>query len=135
MPSDEVLSGFDLPNDQIAGSYDLVIIGEKGKLLFNRGRTEWLTSPASLLEDFEAPEPTLPRVPNEDAEWLAACEGGPPSLSNFDYSARSPSSSCSATWRSGSAGRSSGTARTSRPPTAPEADELIRREYRKGWEV
>ena len=62
------------------------MIGDRGKLLFQRGRTDWLTSPASLLADFDAPEPTLPRVPNEDAEWLAACAGGPPALSHFDYS-------------------------------------------------
>lgn len=135
MPSAEVFEGFDLPIDQIAGRYDLVVIGEKGKMLFNRGRPEWLTSPSSLVEDFEAPEPTLPRVPNEDAEWLAACAGGPPSQGAFDYSARLTEFVLlgNLAVRLGRPIEWDGP--NLRATNCPEADELIRREYRKGWEV
>jgi predicted dehydrogenase len=126
-PPDDVLEGED-PN-----RFGCILVGEKGKLYFNRGRNRWVTKPASLREDFEMPEPTLPRVPNEDAEWVAACKGGPAALSNFSY-----------------AGPFSETVllgvvaiRTGQPlkwdaknltcPGTPEADQYIRREYRQGW--
>lgn len=135
MPPDEALSGFDLSNEEIARRFDLVMIGDKGKLLFSRGRTEWLTAPGELLEGFEAPEPTIPRVPNEDAEWLEACKGGPPALSNFDYSGPLTEFVLLGNLAIRLGRPLSWDSTNLRCPDAPEADALIRREYRKGWEA
>src|SRR5690606_32431806 len=60
------------PRDLLEGEdpsrWDVLLIGEKGKMLFNRGNTQWRLFPETLAADFEPPEPTLPRVPNEDVE-------------------------------------------------------------------
>jgi predicted dehydrogenase len=135
MPPDEALSGFDLPREEIARRFDLVMIGDRGKLLFSRGRTEWLTAPGELLEEFEAPEPTIPRVANEDAEWLEACKGGPAALSNFDYSGPLTEFVLLGNLAIRLGRPLSWDSEAMRCPDAPEADPLIRREYREGWEA
>jgi hypothetical protein len=135
MPPDEALSGFDLPREEIARRFDLVMIGDRGKLLFSRGRTEWLTAPGELLEEFEAPEPTIPRVANEDAEWIEACKGGPAALSNFDYSGPLTEFVLLGNLAIRLGRPLSWDSEAMRCPDAPEADPLIRREYREGWEA
>ena len=63
--------------------FDLVMIGEKGKMFFKRSSTDWVITPEALGAEFKAPDRTIPRVESEDAEWLAACKGGPAALSDF----------------------------------------------------
>ena len=85
MPSPDVFEG--TGRDPNWGKkYDLIMIGEKGKFVFNRRSERWKTFPETLLEEFQAPEKTIHRVENEDAEWLAAIKGGPVAASSFDYS-------------------------------------------------
>jgi hypothetical protein len=43
--------------------------------------------PAERFADFRKPEPSLPRSPGHHAEWIRACKGGEPAMSNFDYAA------------------------------------------------
>jgi len=135
MPSAEVLSGIDLPKDQIARRFDLVMIGEKGKFFFQRGNTKWITAPQSLVKDIGDPPTTLPRVKNEDVEWLAACKGGPAALSNFENSG--PFSEVvllgNLAIRLGRPIEWDGP--NMRATNAAEADALIRPVYRKGWEL
>jgi predicted dehydrogenase len=135
MPSEDILSGIDLPQDQVAKRFDLVLIGEKGKFFFQRGNTNWITSPRSLLKDIGDPPTSLPRVKNEDVEWLSACKGGPPALSNFENSG--PFTEVvllgNLAIRLGHPIEWDGP--NMKATNAPEADALIRPEYRKGWEL
>ncbi|MCS7044913.1 MAG: gfo/Idh/MocA family oxidoreductase, partial [Gemmataceae bacterium] len=42
--------------------------------------------PRADFANYQPPAPTLPRSPGHHAEWLRACKGGPPAMSNFpDY--------------------------------------------------
>ncbi len=70
-PNEGVLSGVDF---QQFGS---VIIGEKAKLFFNRGRNSWVLWPSTVADGFEMPEPSIPRAANQNnyQEWLDAIEG------------------------------------------------------------
>lgn len=135
MPPEDVLSGIELPKDQVAKKFDLVMIGEKGKFFFNRGNTNWVTTPQSLLKDIGDPPTTLPRVKNEDVEWLDACKGGPPALSNFENSG--PFSEVvllgNLAIRLGRSIDWDGP--NLRATNAPEADPLIHPAYCKGWEL
>jgi predicted dehydrogenase len=135
MPAEEVLAGSGIPDDQLAKRFDLVMVGEKGKFFFRRSRTDWVTSPASLLADFDPPPQTIPRVENEDAEWIAACRGGPAALSNFAQAG--PFSEMillgNLAIRTGEKLQWDGP--KMKATNCPAADQYIRREYRKGWEL
>jgi predicted dehydrogenase len=125
------------PEDVLAGeaptTWDVVLVGEKGKMYFNRGNTNWVVTPKAIVEDFAAPEKTLPRVPNEDVEWQTACKGGPAALSNFGYSGPFTEMVLlgNAAIRTGK--KLLWDAENLKFQNAPEADQYLRREYRKGW--
>ncbi len=135
MPAGDVLSGIDMPKDQIAKRFDLVMIGDKGKFFFQRANTRWVTAPQTLLSDVGDPPVSIPRVANEDVEWLAAIKGGPAALSNFENSG--PFSEVvllgNLAIRLGRPIEWDGP--NMRATNAPEADALIRPVYRKGWEL
>jgi hypothetical protein len=86
-------------------------VGDLGLMLFQRGNTNWIVTPSSRLEALADLPRTIPRVANEDAEWIEACKGGPKALSSFDYSGPLTEMVCWETWLSGSENRSNGTLR------------------------
>jgi len=68
-PSSEVLDG------ESFRDYGSVVIGEKGKLFFNRSKG-WTTKPGNLKDDFKAPEKRIHRAGGDNyAEWLDAVAG------------------------------------------------------------
>ncbi|MEM6917225.1 MAG: Gfo/Idh/MocA family oxidoreductase, partial [Verrucomicrobiota bacterium] len=81
-PSEEILEGV---NYKVYGS---VLIGEKGKLFFDRKNDNWLVKPSHLLDGFEFPEPSIPRAAGDNnyQEWLDAINGKVErGESDFDY--------------------------------------------------
>lgn len=78
-PSSEVLDGMDFEK------FGSVIIGEEGKLFFNRSRPDWQLRTGSRIENFTWPEETLPRAGGENyGEWHDAIVGKIPRCqSNF----------------------------------------------------
>ncbi len=68
-----------------AGRWDLIMVGDKGMMLFNRARNDWIVTPSNLSDTFAKTPLTIPRVANEDAEWIDAIRGGNKPLSSFDY--------------------------------------------------
>ncbi|GMW03484.1 MAG: dehydrogenase [Candidatus Hydrogenedentota bacterium] len=73
-----------LGDNEMNGSF---LVGEKGIITQGEyGGNPRLVPDAKMLE-YKKPDPTLPRVPNEDhyQNWLQACKGGEPSCSNFSY--------------------------------------------------
>jgi len=64
-----------------------LFVGTKGKLL----APDWHADKFQLLPEkdwagFEGPKQTIPRSPGHYEEWIAACKGAAPALSNFSYS-------------------------------------------------
>ncbi len=84
-PSKAVVEQDGIPHRRIR-EFGTVLVGTKGKMFFNRGKTNWIVTPNERLEQFANTPKTIRRVPNEDAEWVEACKGGPAALSAFDYS-------------------------------------------------
>ncbi len=74
-----------LMGEQFSGSGSLTV-GSKGTLFSgdDYGATNKLL-PTDRFKDFKDPEPTLPRSRGHFREWVEACKGGKPALSNFDY--------------------------------------------------
>jgi predicted dehydrogenase len=135
MPTADVLSESGMTSKEVAGKFDLVMVGEKGKMFFNRSNLNWLITPVSVLEDFKAPEPSIPRVANEDAEWIEACKGGSPALSRFENAGPFTETVLLGNlairldepveW-DGPAMKAVG---------CPRADRYIHRSYRRGWKL
>jgi hypothetical protein len=78
---------------------------------------------------------TIRRVPNEDAEWIEACKGGPKALSSFDYSGPLTEMVLLGNLAVRLGKPIQWDAQSLKATNAPEADQLIRRSYRKGWEL
>jgi predicted dehydrogenase len=69
------------PPEQM-GANGQLFIGDRGKIL-NHGGYRLL--PERRAKDFGAPPKKLARSSGHYAEWIAACKGGPPGGSNFDW--------------------------------------------------
>ena len=134
MPEESVFEGT-IVNSQNAKKFDLIIIGEKGKFLFNRNSTKWKTSPEGLLDNVN-PEKTIPRVKNEDQELVDAIRGvGSEPLSGFAYSGPFTETVLLGNLAVRLGKRIAWDGVNLKATNAPEAEELIKRPYRKGWEV
>jgi hypothetical protein len=110
-----------------------VFIGDKGMLLADYSKHQLL--PEKDFADVTLPEPTLPRGANHYAEWIAACKGGKPCLADFTYSGwlTEMNHLGNVAYRVGK--KLTWDAAKMQATNAKEADQFIRREYRKGWEL
>ena len=115
--------------------WDLLMVGDAGILLFNRGSTEWIVNPAKQAEKFADVPRSIARVDNEDVEWIQACRGGPKALSSFDYSGPFTEMVLLGNLAVRLGRKIDWNSKTLKATNAPEADELIRSEYRKGWSL
>ena len=77
----------------------------------------------------------MPRTSSHHAEWLAACKGGRPTLADFQYAGWLTEANHlgNVAYRLGR--KLEWDAANLRAANAREADRLIRREYRRGWEL
>lgn len=132
-PSSEVLDG--RPFDR----YGCVVIGENGKMFFNRGRNTWVINPSSTLDGFIWPAKSIPRATNEENydEWYDAVVGNITKCqSNFTHAGpftetillgviaqRTPGEKL--VWDS----------EKMEIEGKPELNGLIHRKYSKGWEI
>ena len=131
-PTDDVLDGM---NFQKFGS---VIVGEKGKLFFNRARN-WELKPSTLADDFKMPEESIPRAPGQNnyIEWFNAITGkSEKGQSNFDLAGPMTETILLGVL----AQRVPGTklewnAEKLEVKGRPELKKFVQREYRNGWEI
>ncbi|MHC4544488.1 MAG: Gfo/Idh/MocA family protein [Planctomycetota bacterium] len=113
---------------------DNLYVGDKGKMLGHR------LIPESRSKEYGKPPQVLPRSPGHHKEWIRACKGGPPAGSNFEASG--PMAEVvllgNIAVRMGQKLYEKGLklyydGPNMRITNVPEANEYIRREYRKGW--
>jgi predicted dehydrogenase len=133
MPAGEVIAEAGPTAKEVARRFDLVLIGEKGKFFFSRSHENWLFSPAGLAGQAGDVARSVPRVKSEDHEWLSACQGGPPALSNFDYAARLTEMVLLGNVAIRAGQKIEWDGPNMRAVNCPEAEPWIRREYRPGW--
>lgn len=124
MPSVE---GIPLPDQ---GS---LLIGREGKILFPHHTGPIYLLPQSQFADYKVPEPMLPRPASHHQEWIAACKGGEPSYSNFNYAA-----ALTETVMAGIVAYRTGTrlvwnGEAMKAENCPDAETFIKPAYRKGW--
>ncbi|MGI9473431.1 MAG: hypothetical protein ACR2NZ_17955, partial [Rubripirellula sp.] len=130
-PSEDVLDGMDF------SKFGSVIVGEEGKLFFNRSRNNWVLKTSSKIDHFDWPDETLPRADGQDnyKEWFDAVVGTiDQGESNFSLAGpmtemillgvlaqRQPDTKL--TWDS----------QTMSVKGRPDLQPLIQRQYREGW--
>lgn len=110
----------------------VVFIGERGILLSDYGRHVLL--PEKDFANFRRPDPTLPRPTSHHAEWIRAAKGDGRTSADFEYSGWLTEANHlgNVAYRLGR--RIEWDAENLRV-TNVDASALIRRAYRKGWEL
>lgn len=85
--------------------------------------------------EFAKPEPSLPRVASHQRDWLDACKGGRAAGSHFGYGAKLTELALlgALSLRLGKPVRWD--ASTRRAVDLPEAEDIIKEDYRAGWEL
>lgn len=147
LPPQETLKGIpiklrDEEKDKILVTNGNIIVGDKGTIVVTDEQTgNWQAYiDGKLIPNKELKiEQTLPRVPGgmggHHQEWITACKGGPKSLGDFSYSGPFTETVLIGipAFRTGKKLEWDGP--NMKATNCPEADQYIKREYRKGWEV
>lgn len=109
----------------------VLFVGDKGMLLADYGKYELL--PAEKFKDLPTVEPSLGRVSSHWNEWLEACKAGKKCSADFEYSGLLTEANHlgNVAYRVGK--KIEWDAAAMKCKNCPEADPIIRREYRKGW--
>lgn len=111
----------------------VLFVGDDGMLLSDYGKHVLL--PEDQFDNFERPQPTIPKSRGHHAEWIHAAKTGEPTTCNFEY----------AGWLTEANHLGNVAFRTGKPlawdsvnmtaTNAPEAEQFLRREYRDGWSL
>lgn len=111
----------------------VLFVGDKGMLLSDYSKHALL--PEKEFIDFKKPDPFIPKSIGHYAEWLQACKTGSPTTCNFEYSGWLTESNHlgNVAFRAGK--KLVWDANKIKATNCPEADSLIKREYRKGWDL
>lgn len=133
-PDDKILEGVDYKQ------FGCVIVGEEGKLFFNRFKNTWFVKPSHALAEVENwPEQSVPRARDQNnyAEWKDAIEGRVErGQSDFSYAGPFTETillGCVAQQNPGK--KLKWDAESLSFKDRPDLDKVIRRDYRKGWEI
>lgn len=111
----------------------VLFVGEKGNLISGYGTHRLL--PEKTFRDFVPPAKTIPASIGHHKEWVEACKTGSATTCNFDYSGALTEAVLLGVVSFRTGKTIEWDAATLTPKNCPEAQKLIRREYRKGWEI
>jgi predicted dehydrogenase len=111
----------------------VLFIGDKGMLLSDYSKHALL--PEKEFVDFKKPEPFIPKSIGHYAEWLLACKTGSPTTCNFEYSGWLTESNHLGNVAFRAEKKLIWDADKIKATNCPEADPMIKREYRKGWDL
>lgn len=124
------------------GGEGTIFVGESGVLTCDAHGNSARLRPDSLMADYTMPSPTLERLPWKDnrydeahrANWIQACKGGKPAVSNFDYAGPFTETVQLGNVAVRVGGRIEWDSAACKIVNNSEADTLVRATYRKGWE-
>ncbi|MFI5379282.1 MAG: Gfo/Idh/MocA family oxidoreductase [Tepidisphaerales bacterium] len=129
------------PKD-VEGAYKLadngiMFIGEKGTMVCGGWAGQPGLFPAARRKEFQLPPKTLPRSIGHRQEWIAACKEHKPekSMAGFAYSGPYTEAMLVGNLAVRLQKRIEWDAANMKVTNAPEAEELIRKKYRKGFEL
>jgi predicted dehydrogenase len=110
-----------------------LFVGEEGLLMADYNQR--MLFPEDKFADYKAPEQTIPKSVGHHREWINACKTGSPATCNFAYSGPLAETVLlgAVAFRTGK--KLEWDAANMKATNCPEADQYLRRSYRKGWEV
>lgn len=115
----------------------VLFVGSKAMLLSDYSRHQLLVDGAALpqFSDFEMPPKSIPDSLGHYAEWIIACKTGSPTTCPFSYSGLLTEANHlgNVAYRAGK--KITWDSRTLRISNAPDAEQFLGREYRKGWSL
>lgn len=132
-PSAELVKGKKL------GTNGVILVGDKDTLFVPSywGRGEFLSG--STYDDFKSVAETLPKASNFDKchyeEWIMACKGGPKAYSNFDYAGPLTEMILLGNVAMRSGKKIEWNAKKMKVTNDKDANRLLTKKYRKGYEV
>ncbi len=111
----------------------VIFNGEKGFLVADYGYRIVMLKGDMTHYQSPKPEELIPPSPGHHAEWIIGCKTGKPTLCNFDYSGAMIEHNMLAmvAYRVGK--KLEWDTKSLKATTCPEADQYIRKTYRKGW--
>ena len=111
----------------------VLFVGDKGMLLSDYGKHVLL--PEEDFRDFKRPDPFIPPSKGHHQEWIDACKTGEPTTCYFEYAGWLTEANHlgNVAYRTGR--KLEWNAAEMRATNTPEADQFIKRQYRKGWEL
>jgi len=126
---EEIPEGSSLPGRGV------LFIGEKGSMLCDGAGGACRLLPYEKTPAYKRPPETIPRSKGHHRDWLAACKGGPPASSNFEYGAKLAELVLLgiASLRTGK--KLHWDTANMKARGLPAADAIIKEEHRKGWEI
>lgn len=115
----------------------IYFVGDKGVMLCGGWSGAPKLYPASLRESFREPEKTIPRSTGHRSEWIAACKAHKPedAKAGFAYSGPFTEALLVGNLAVRLQKRIEWDAAAMRAPNASEAEPLVRKRYRKGFEI
>jgi len=122
----------EVAGERVPGS-GVMFVGSQGNLYANYD--SYKLFPAEKFADFKAPAESIPNSIGHHAEWIKACKDGSPTTCNFDYSGALTETVLlgNVAYRVGK--KIQWDAVAMKTIDCPEADRLLTKEYRPGWEV
>ncbi len=108
-----------------------LFIGDRGMLVSNYTKHDLL--PEDKFAGFKPPEQTIPQSVGHHREWIEAIRGSGPTLCNFDYSGALTEAVLLGTIAYRSGQRLEWDAANLKIKNSPQAQQLVHKEYRKGW--
>jgi len=115
----------------------LIFVGDKGKLYAPSGGSGVEGArliPEAKMQEYKLPPKTIPRVENgHRQDWIEACKGGDAASSNFDYAGPLTEMVLLGNVAIRTARKLHWDGPNMRVTNVPEANEYLRREYRRGW--
>jgi hypothetical protein len=113
----------------------ILLVGKNGKLYSNAHNTEFTLLPEDKFKGLEGPPRSLPRSRGHEREWLDACKGGPPAMSNFNYAGPLTEFVLLANVATQFDHEIEFDPIAMKIVNSEEADKALRREYREGWSL
>ena len=117
----------ELEDEREMGNQGTLIIGDRGKMLNGQ------LIPESKMKAHPRPPQSLPRSIGHYEEWLAACRGGQPAGSNFDFAGLVTEVVLLGNVALRAGGKLQWDGPNLKVTNLTEANDLIHRPYREGW--
>jgi len=128
-PPELETDGKDMPRE------GLLFVGDKGKILAGFSGDNPRLIPQSRMNAFKKPPEKLPRPIDEFAQWLRACKGGRPSGASFENVYPFAETVCLGSIALRVNKQLKWNTKKMKFTNSKQANELLHRKYRQGWQL